>query len=203
LVYSFLEPEKVYRRRINKFAPRRLLESLGEEEIFDIHILFAHNNPTTTNFNSTMGYLLRPCNFANIQGSPHAIHDKAIEKLPAFHGNNVVSARSHILNFELSVSKWCNGHNHEDVKMTLFVYSLEGVAGESFLEQDPNKFSTLAKIQKAFREIWGDQKEDHHLLYSLGTTQKKENETMEEFNKKFNDLVKILPATIKPPDAYI
>jgi hypothetical protein len=55
-----------------------------------------------------------------------------------------------------------------------------------------NKFSTLAEIQKAFRERWGDQKEDRHLLAALSTSQKKENETMEEFNKKFNDLVKSL-----------
>jgi hypothetical protein len=48
-----------------------------------------------------------------------------------------------------------------------------------------------------------DQKEDLHLLAALSTSQKKENETMEEFNKKFNDLVKSLPATIKPPDASI
>jgi hypothetical protein len=41
------------------------------------------------------------------------------------------------------------------------------------------------------------------LLAALNTSQKKENETMEEFNKKFNDLVKSLPTTIKPPDASI
>jgi hypothetical protein len=101
------------------------------------------------------------------------------------------------------LGKWCNGHNEEDVKMTLFVYSLEGDATEWFSEQDPNKFSTLAEIQKAFRERWGDQKEDRHLLAALSTSQKKKNETMDEFNKKFNDLVKSLPTTIKPPDASI
>jgi uncharacterized UPF0160 family protein len=63
------------------------------------------------------------------------------------------------------------------------VYSLEGDAGEWFSEQDPNKFSTLAEIHKAFNERWGDQKEDRHLLAALSTSQKKENETMEEFNK--------------------
>jgi hypothetical protein len=40
-------------------------------------------------------------------------------------------------------------------------------------------------------------------IASLSTSQKKENETMEEFNKIFNDLVKSLPQTIKPPDASI
>jgi hypothetical protein len=64
LVDSLPEPERVYRRRINRLAPRRLLESLGEEAISDIHLLFVHNNPTTTNPNSIMGDLLRPCNFA-------------------------------------------------------------------------------------------------------------------------------------------
>jgi hypothetical protein len=120
-VDSFLEPKRVYRRRINRLAPRRLLESLGEEAIFDIHLLFAHNNHTTT-----MGDPLSPCNFTNIQGYPHPIPNKAIEKLSSFEGNNVVSARSHIVNFNMFIPKRCNGHNYEDVKMKFFVYSLEG-----------------------------------------------------------------------------
>jgi hypothetical protein len=72
---------------------------------------------------------------------------------------------------------------------------LEDDALDWFLEQDDNKFSTLVEIQKAFNERWGDQKEDRHLLASLSTSQKKENETMEEFNKN--------PTTIKPPKASI
>jgi hypothetical protein len=52
--------------------------------------------------------------------------------------------------------KWCRGHDEEDVKMTLFVYSLEGDAAEWFSEQDPNKFNTLAEIFQALRERWGD-----------------------------------------------
>jgi hypothetical protein len=80
--------------------------------------------------------------------------------------------------------KWCYGHDEEDVKMTLFVYSLEGDVAEWFSEQDPNKFSTLAEIVKAFRERWGDQKENRFLLAALSSSQKKENETMDEFNKK-------------------
>jgi hypothetical protein len=44
LIYSFPEPEKVYRRRINRLVPRRLLESLGEEALTDIQFLFQTNN---------------------------------------------------------------------------------------------------------------------------------------------------------------
>jgi hypothetical protein len=203
LVDSLRKPKRVYRRRINRIAPRRLLECLGEESISDIHLLFVHNNPKTTNPTTTMGDPLRPFNFINIQGYPHPIPDKAIEKLPSFQGNIVVSAKTHILNFNLCIMKWCNGHNYEYFKMTLFVYSLEGDAKKWFSEQDPNKFNTLAEITQAFNERWGDKKEDNHLLASLNSSQKKENETMEEFNKRFNDLVKSIPQTIKPPDASI
>jgi hypothetical protein len=47
------------------------------------------------------------------------------------------------------------------------------------MEQDDDKFSTLAEIQKAFNERWGDQEEYYHLLVALNSRQKKENETME------------------------
>jgi hypothetical protein len=160
-------------------------------------------NTTTTNSNVTMSMFMRPLNFAAIQGAPHTIPDKAVEKLPCFSGNNVVSANSHVLNFDLCVFKYCRGHDEEDVQMTLFVYSLEGDVAEWFSEQDPNKFSTLAEIIKAFKERWGDQKENRFLLASLSSSQKKENETMDEFNKRFNDLVKSLPTNIKPSDTTI
>jgi hypothetical protein len=49
VIYSFPEPEKVYRRRLNRLAPRRLLESLGEEALTDIQFLFQTNNQQTVN----------------------------------------------------------------------------------------------------------------------------------------------------------
>ena len=41
------------------------------------------------------------------------------------------------------------------------------------------------------------------MLAALTETKKKENETIEEFNKKFNDLVSRLHKDIKRPDASI
>jgi hypothetical protein len=104
--YSFPKPEKVYRRRLNRLAPRRLLESLREEALNDIQYLFQTNNqPTvntpTNNPNIVLSMFLRPLNFAAIQGAPHAVLEKAIDKLPCFQGNNVVNVHSHILNFNL------------------------------------------------------------------------------------------------------
>jgi hypothetical protein len=164
VVYSFPELEKVYRRRLNRLAPRRLLESLREEGLNDIQFLFQTNNqPTvnnpTNNPNVTMTSCLSPLNLATIQGSPHDVLKKSIDKLPIFHGNNVISARSHIASFDKCLLKYCKGHNEEDVKMALFVFSLEGYSGEWFLDFPANKFSTLNSILDEFRKRWGDSKE--------------------------------------------
>jgi hypothetical protein len=66
--------------------------------------------------------------------------------------------------------------------MTLFVYSLEGDVAEWFSEFDPNKFSTLDEILTEFKKKWGDQKENRFLLAALSSSQKRENETLDEFN---------------------
>jgi hypothetical protein len=191
VVYSFPEPEKVYRRRLNRLAPRRLLESLGEEALTDIQFLFQTNNqPTvnnpTNNPNATMSTFLSPLNFAAIQGAPHDVPEKAIDKLPIFHGNNAITANSHISSFHRCVDKYCRGHNEEDVKMTLFAFSLEGDAADWFSDFSANKFNTLNSILDEFKKRWGDQKEHRFQLAALTTSHKKENETVLEFNTKFN-----------------
>jgi hypothetical protein len=71
-----------------------------------------------------------PCDFSNINGYPHAILEKTIEKLPSFQGNNVVNAKSHIKSFMRCINKWCDAHDYEDVKMNLFVLSLEEDASD-------------------------------------------------------------------------
>jgi ribonuclease HI len=209
LFCPFPEPEQVYRRRINRLPPRRLhLEHLGDEALTDIQYLFPNNNqPTvnnpTPNPNLTMSIFLRPLNFAAIQGSPHQVPEKAIDKLPTFQGNNAISAKSHIISFQRCVDVYCRGHDEEDVKMTLFAYSLEGDAAEWFTDFPAAKFSTLDEILDEFRKRWGDHKEHRFQLAALHTIRKKENETMVEFNTKFNNIVKSLHKDIKPPDAAI
>jgi hypothetical protein len=59
-----------------------------------------------------------------------------------------------------------------------------------FTDFPADKFSTLEEILDEFRKRWGDQKEYRHQLNALTTIKKKENETMLEFNTKFNNLVK-------------
>jgi hypothetical protein len=150
-----------------------------------------------------MATFLRPLNFAAIQGAPHDVPEKAIDKLPIFHGNNAISAQAHISCFHRCIDKYCRGHNEEDVKMTLFVYSLEGSAADWFEDFPANKFNTLNSLIDEFRKRWGDQKEHRFQLGALTTSHKKENEIVVEFNEKFSKLVKNLHQDIKPPAAAI
>ena len=87
--------------------------------------------------------------------------------------------------------------------MKLFILSLEDDAMEWFQDQSDNKFKTVKEIIEAFNDRWGDRSDNHFLLAALHTSQKQESETMEEFNKRFNDLVKSLPADIKPREASL
>ena len=57
-----------------------------------------------------------------------------------------------MLSVHLCVLKYCRCYDEEDVKMTLFLYSLEGNVAEWFTEFDPDKFSTLNEILEEFKK---------------------------------------------------
>ena len=136
-----------------------------------------------------MGTLFKPLDYAAIIGQPHNIPDKSIEKVPSFCGNDVITAKSHLLDFTQCYNKWCHNVNHEDVKMRLFSLSLEADAFEWFTSLDDDGIKTFQDFETAFNKRWGDKKDKRHLLAALTNNKKKENETIEEFNKKFRDMV--------------
>jgi hypothetical protein len=97
-------------------------------------LLFASNN-----FAEMAVYA--PCDFSAINNYPHALPEKAIEKLPSFQGNNAISAKIHVKSFMRCINKWCAAHDYEDVKMKLFVLSLEDDASDWYEDVD-RSFST-------------------------------------------------------------
>ena len=50
-------------------------------------------------------------------------------------------------------------------------------------------------------ERFGEKKEPRFLLNALYSIKRNENETMEEFNKKFRDLIASMDNNFKPPEA--
>jgi hypothetical protein len=144
-----------------------------------------------------------PCDFSAINNYPHAIPEKAIEKLPSFQGNNAISAKMHVKSFMRCINKWCAAHDYEDVKMKLFVLSLEDDASDWYEDKPDNTFKTLKDLIDVFTEKWGEKRDHRHLLAALNTMKKNENETMDEFNKRFNELVSSMHQDIKPPESAI
>ena len=87
--------------------------------------------------------------------------------------------------------------------MKVFSLSLEEDVGEWYLDLADNSYKTLDEFLNGFKKKWGEKKEPRHQLVALHNIKKMENETMEEFNKKFKDLVFDLHKDIKPNDSAI
>ena len=82
--------------------------------------------------------------------------------------------------------------------MKLFSLSLDGDAGDWFNNLSNNSFATLATFKTAFTNKFGEKKEPRHQLAALTTIKRGENETMDEFNKKFTDLTNAIHTDYKP-----
>jgi len=125
-----------------------------------------------------------------------------MDKLPTFQGNTAVSVNTHLKDFSSWLGKYARAadFNHEDVKMTLFVLTLEGNALHWFTEKLRNSFDSLQLIINAFKEKYGDKREERHFVKVISIIKKIENEIAEEFKKRFNDIIKELPQDYKPPD---
>ena len=78
--------------------------------------------------------------------------------MPSFLGDNSITIETHLRNFHLCVSKWCHDINHEDAKMRLFIFSLDGDAMDWLIELPANNFDSLKSVIDAFEEKYGDQR---------------------------------------------
>lgn len=73
-----------------------------------------------------MAQTYRPLNFIAHAEFPHDYPDDYCKSLPKFNGTNAISAEEHVEVFEVSINNI--KVEHEDLKMKLFVQSLESEA---------------------------------------------------------------------------
>ena len=83
--------ERAYRRRLNRQTSRRILEDLGLQSLSDIHHLFVESH---IHQSQEMIDFFKPLDLSQIAGAPHVIPNDDIKKLPTFHGNNAITAKS-------------------------------------------------------------------------------------------------------------
>jgi len=137
-------------------------------------------------------------NFANIKGYPHHLHNIGIDKLLAFQGNNAITIKNHLYAFHTWWAKFANAHNYEDVKMKCFILTLKQDVMDWFRDRPDHNIDSFNSLLNALREKFGDKKEDRFLAKSTSVIKKKENETREEFNRRFNGMLKELSTYYKP-----
>lgn len=93
-----------------------------------------------------MDYSFKPCHFTN---DFHDFSEVAISKLSVFSNGDSVVVKRHISLFTRIMIIYCRPlqYNHEDVKMRLFVFSLEGDASNWFNNFPKNSFTSLQHCQ--------------------------------------------------------
>jgi len=87
--------------------------------------------------------------------------------------------------------------------MNLFVLLLEDVSLDWFLDKPNNVFDSLQSLTNAFKDKFWDKREGKYLVKELNSIKKRENETVEEFNRRFNDILKDMTQDYKPHDKTI
>jgi hypothetical protein len=69
--------------------------------------------------------------------------------------------------------------------MSLFAWCLGEDAHKWFKTLPEASYKTLAEALEVFKDYWGEKKDDNLLLAELTDLQKKDNETVKEFNTRF------------------
>jgi len=97
-----------------------------------------------------------PCHFTDFL---HDIPEVAIHKLFLFSGGDSMAVRKHLCRFTHTMPVYCSSpqYDHEDVKMRLFAFSLEGHALNWFNNCPEDSFASLQDIVNAFKNGYGYQ----------------------------------------------
>lgn len=122
-----------------------------------------------------------------------------LRTLPHFTGEDEQVAENH-------VSVFCNFANslnveHLDVILRLFVQSLEGEARKWFKGLPNNSIPSWEEMEHLFMQKWGEKRDHWYSLTEFNAINKKFDETVVEFVRRFNKLYNSLPVEIKTPPA--
>jgi len=101
-----------------------------------------------------MDYSFKPCRFGD---RLHDFPEEAFSKLPISSGGDSIVVRRHLGLFTRIMIIYCRPpqFNHEDIKMRLFVLSLEDDALNWFNNFPKDSFTSLQDIVNAFKDRYG------------------------------------------------
>ena len=83
----------------------------------------------------------------------------------------------------------------------MFVQSLEGDARKWFRNLAPDSIHSWVAFHNLFMEKWGEKKDHQYYLSEFSSMKKKNSESVNDFNKRFNKMYNRIPDDIRPSQA--
>jgi hypothetical protein len=131
--------------------------------------------------------IFKPLNLASIVGYPNTMPKETHKWFPKFTGNNVVTLEDHL--YAIGVALLNEGVEHEDVVMRLLAMSLDEDDQGWFRGLPDNHLASYDDFAKSLTSRWSTKKDNKMLLLAqFNQIKKKENETMKEFDTRFDKL---------------
>jgi len=120
--------------------------------------------------------------------------------MPKFIGTEGVTTEEHIESFysyadNLDISE-------ADVRMRVFVQSLDGEARKWFRELTPRSIADIEALDDAFLKHWGDKKDLLYYHAEFWNLKRENGEFLSDFNKRFNYIYNKIPAEVKPTTTF-
>jgi hypothetical protein len=146
----------------------------------------------------------KPLDMSNIPGYPQQMPFEYINLLPGFSGGDRERADYHMRNFWNFFLSYPVDDYAEDVVMKLFSATLCYNAKEWYDNLPEASITTMEQFEKVFLERWGIQQEDIPvLLEELKHIRQAEDETVRDFQIRFENMLYQIPESHHPEERYL
>jgi hypothetical protein len=146
----------------------------------------------------------KPLDMSNIPGYPQQMPFEYINLLPGFTGGDRERADYHMRNFWNFFLSYPVDDYAEDVVMKLFSTTLSYNAKEWYDNLPDASITTMEQFEKTFLERWGIQLEDiPALLKELEHIKQAEDETVRDFQIRFENMLYQIPESHHPEERYL
>lgn len=139
---------------------------------------------------------MRQFDFSGIMMCPYPIPNKIRTAIPKFTGSNAVTGEAHCKVFDAVIEDF--GLPYEDVKIRLFMQSLIEDARDWFRTLPDASIRSLVEFKSLFLEQYGDHNIPEFALHEIISIKKEYNESVVDFNKRFNRVPNKIPNRMKP-----
>jgi hypothetical protein len=146
----------------------------------------------------------KPLDMSDIPGYPQQMPFEYINLLPGFCGGDRERADYHMINFWNFFLSYPVDDYAEDVVMKLFSATFSYNAKEWYDNLPEASIKTMEQFEKKILERWGIQQQDIPLLLQeLERIKQAEDETVEYFQIKFENMLYQIPESHHPEERYL